>query len=189
MPVDDTAREFVLTLRNTEYGAPGGSLRVAGQHHETAFEGWIELIALITWARSTNMDNATTMRSAYERISAGDLSGFADLVADDFVEHDEIPGLPPTKGGLLEYFGVLLSAFPDIRMNVEDLLTDGDRTVARVTVTATHDGEFMGVPPTGNHVSMQLIDIMAFDGDGLVRAHWGVADMLTLMQQLGAVPA
>jgi steroid delta-isomerase-like uncharacterized protein len=189
MPVADTAREFVLTLRLTEHGAPCGTLRVVGQPGETAFEGWIELIGLITEAGGTNVDNAATMRSAYERISAGDISGFADLVSDDFVEHEEVPGLPATKDGMLEYFGLLLSAFPDMRMDVEDLLADGDKTVARVRITATHGGEFMGVPPTGKQVQIQLIDVMRFDGDGLVCEHWGVADMLSLMQQLGVVPA
>lgn len=189
MPVADTAREFVLTLRQTAGGAPCGTLRVIGHEDETAFDGWIELIGLITEARGATMDNAATMRSAYERISAGDISGFGDLVADDFVEHEEIPGLPATKQGMLEYFGLLLSAFPDMRMDVEDLMADGDKTVARVTVTATHDGEFMGVAPTGNQVEIQLIDIMRFDDDGLVCEHWGVADMLSLMQQLGVVPA
>jgi steroid delta-isomerase-like uncharacterized protein len=189
MPVTDTAREFVLILHHTAGGAPCGTLRAVGQQGETAFEGWIELIALITEARGTTVDNAATMRSAYERISAGDISGFGDLVADDFVEHEEVPGLPPTKDGVLDYFRLLLTAFPDMRMDVEDLMSDGDKTVARVRATATHDGEFMGVPPTGKHVDMQLIDIMRFDDDGLVCEHWGVADMFSLMQQLGAIPA
>jgi steroid delta-isomerase-like uncharacterized protein len=189
MPVADTAREFVLTLRHTEDGGPCGTLRFTGRPGETAFEGWIELIGLITEAKGATMDNATTMRSAYERISAGDIPGFGELVADDFVEHDEIPGLPPTKEGLLEYFGLLLAAFPDLRMDVEDLLADGDKTVARVTITATHQGEFMGLPATGTRATIQLIDIMRFDDDGRVGEHWGVADMLSLMQQLGAVPA
>jgi len=189
MPVADTAREFVLTLHHAAGSGPCGTLRAVGQEGETAFEGWIELIGLITEVRGTTMDNAATMRSAYERISAGDISGFGDLVADDFVEHDEVPGLPPTRDGVLDYFRLLLTAFPDMRMDVEDLLADGDKTVARVRATATHDGEFMGVPPTGNRVDMQLIDIMRFDDDGLVREHWGVADMLSLMQQLGAIPA
>ena len=75
-----------------------------------------------------------------------------------------------------------------MRMDVEDLIADDDKTVARVTATATHQGEFMGVPPTGKRVEIQLIDIMRFDDDGLVCEHWGVADMLSLMQQLGVVP-
>jgi len=189
MPVADTARQFVLTLRHKQDGGPCGTFRVIGQHGETAFEGWIELIGRITETMGATMDNAATMRSTYERISAGDISGFGDLVADDFVEHEELPGLSATKDGVLEYFGILLSAFPNMRMDVEDLLADGDKTVARVRAKATHDGEFMGVPPTGKQVEIQLIDIMRFDGDGLVCEHWGVADMLSLMQQLGVVPA
>ena len=135
------------------------------------------------------MDHAVTMRSTYERINAGDIAGFGDLLADDFVEHEGGPGLPPTKEGTLEFFRILLAAFPDMRMNVEDLIASEDKTVARVKVTGTHKGEFMAVPPTGTRVEMQLIDIMRFDGTGRVREHWGVADMLSLLQQLGVVPA
>jgi steroid delta-isomerase-like uncharacterized protein len=134
------------------------------------------------------MDHATTMRSTYARISTGDVAGFGELIAGHFVEHDEVPGLPPTKEGMLDYFRMLLSAFPDMRMDVEDLIASGDKTVARVRATATHLGEFMGVPPTGTRVEVRLIDIMRFDDDGLVCEHWGVADLLSLMQQLGVVP-
>ena len=135
------------------------------------------------------MDHSTTMRSTYERINAGDIAGFGDLVAEGFVEHQGPPGFPGTKEGTLEFFRVLRTAFPDMHMGVEDLLASGDETVARVRVTGTHQGEFMGVPATGNPVEVQLIDIMKFDDAGLVCEHWGVADMLSLMQQLGVVPA
>jgi steroid delta-isomerase-like uncharacterized protein len=136
------------------------------------------------------VDHAVTMRSTYERINKGDIAGFGDLVADDFVEHQGAggPGFPPTKEGTLEFFRMLQAAFPDWRMTVEDLIAGGDKAVARVTVTGTHKGEFMGVPATGTRVDVQLIDIMRFDGTGLVCEHWGVADMLSLMQQLGVVP-
>jgi steroid delta-isomerase-like uncharacterized protein len=131
------------------------------------------------------------MRSTYERINAGDIAGFGDLVAEDFVENQRPggPGIPATKAGTLEFFRILLSAFPDWLMTVEDLIASGDKTVARVRVTGTHKGEFMGVPPVGTRVDVQLIDIMRFDGAGLVCEHWGVADMLSLLQQLGVVPA
>jgi steroid delta-isomerase-like uncharacterized protein len=135
------------------------------------------------------MNHAATMRRTYERINAGDIDGFGDLVADDFVEHQGGPGFPDTKEGTLDFFRVLLIAFPDLRMTVEDLIADGDKTVARVTVTGTHAGEFMGIPPTDKRVGIQLIDIMRFDHAGLVSEHWGVGDMLSLMQQLGVVPA
>ena len=135
------------------------------------------------------MDNAMTMRGTYERINAGDVAGFGALMADDFVEHEGGTGLPPTKAGTLEFFRVLLAAFPDLRMNVEDLIASDDKAVARVMVTGTHKGEFMGIPPSGAGVEVELIDIMRFDDAGLVCEHWGVTDLLSLMQQLGAVPA
>jgi len=134
------------------------------------------------------MDHAVTMRNTYERINKGDIAGFGDLVADDFVEHQGMPALP-TKEATLEFFRTVLAAFPDLHMTVEDLIAAGDKAVARVQVTGTHKGEFMGVPPTGTHVEAELIDIMRFDDAGLVCEHWGVADMLSLMQQLGVVPA
>jgi steroid delta-isomerase-like uncharacterized protein len=134
------------------------------------------------------MDYTATMRSAYDRINAGDLAGFGDLVADDFIEHEELPGLSPTKQGVLDYFRMLLSAFPDMQMQLDDLLVSGDKAVARVKIVATHKGEFLGVPATGRRVEIQLIDIMRFDDAGLLREHWGVADMLALLQQIGAVP-
>ena len=134
------------------------------------------------------VDHAATMRTTYELINAGDLAGFGDLVADDFVEHQGGPGFPTTKEGTLDFFRALLTSFPDFRMNVEDLIIDGDKAVARVRVTGTHQGDFMGVPPSGKSVEVDLIDIMRFDGAGLLCEHWGVADMLSLMQQLGVVP-
>ena len=188
MPVADADQEFVLTLRHRPGGGPCGTLRAVGHDEKRTFEGWIDLIGLITECRRAAVNHAATMRSTYERISAGDLDGFATLVADDFVEHDKVPGLPPTKDGMLDYFRMLLAAFPDMRLDVEDLIADEDKTVARVTATATHQGEFMGVAATGKRAQIQLIDIMRFDDQGLVSEHWGVADLLSLMQQLGVVP-
>lgn len=133
------------------------------------------------------MDNEETMRCTYELLSAGDVDGFGRLLSDDFVEHEELPGLSPGKDGVLELFRAYGVAFPDLRMEVLDLLASGDKTVARVKATGTQEGEFMGLPPSGRAVEVQLIDIMRFE-DGLVAEHWGVMDMLSMLQQLGAVP-
>jgi steroid delta-isomerase-like uncharacterized protein len=135
------------------------------------------------------MDYSMTMRSAYNRINQGDIDGFAALLADDFVEHEETPGFPPTKEGVREFFRMYRAAFPDLHMETEDVLASGDKTVARVRATGTHRGELMGIPPTGKHVDVQLIDIMKFDDAGSVREHWGVIDTMSMMQQLGVAPA
>lgn len=134
------------------------------------------------------MDHSTTMRRAYELISEGDIDGFGGLVAAGFVEHEETPGIPPTKEGVLELFRGYRATFPDMRMDVEEIIASGDKTVARVTVSGTQDGEFMGMPPSGRRVQVRLIDIMRFDDDGLIAEHWGVVDMLSMLQQLGAIP-
>ena len=96
------------------------------------------------------MDHASTMRSAYERINAGDIDGFGALISDDFVEHEGAPDQPPTKAGTLAFFRELLVSFPDMRMDVDDLIVSGDKAVARVTARGTHKGEFMGKPHEGH---------------------------------------
>lgn len=134
------------------------------------------------------MDHAATMRRLYGLLNAGDVDGFGELLADDFVEHEETPGLAPTKEGTKEFFRMYLAAFPDLRMEAEDILSSGDKVVARTRATGTHQGEFMGIPATGKHVDVPLIDILRFGADGLAHEHWGVFDALSMMQQLGVVP-
>jgi steroid delta-isomerase-like uncharacterized protein len=138
--------------------------------------------------REATMDHAATMRRAYDLISAGDLDGFGDLIADDFVEHEETPGLEPTREGVLEFFRMYRAAFPDLSMEPQDVISSGDKVVARVRASGTHQGEFMGLAATGRSVDVQLIDIIRFGDDGLAHEHWGVVDVLAMMQQLGAVP-
>jgi steroid delta-isomerase-like uncharacterized protein len=134
------------------------------------------------------MDNATTLRRTYELLNAGDVDGFGDLLADDFVEHEVSPGLAPTKEGVKAFFRMYIAAFPDLRMVPEDVLPSGDKVVARTRGTGTHRGEFMGMPATGKSIDVELIDIMRFGDDGLVQEHWGAFDALKMMQQLGAIP-
>jgi steroid delta-isomerase-like uncharacterized protein len=134
------------------------------------------------------MDHAATMRRAYDLLNAGDIDGFGDLLAEDFIEHEGLPGLDPGKEGVKAFFRMYRAAFPDLRMSPEDVLPSGDKVVARVRATGTHEGEFMGVPATGKGVDVQLVDIIRFGDDGLAREHWGVFDAMTMMQQLGAIP-
>ena len=134
------------------------------------------------------MDHTATMRHVFELISAGDVDGFGALLADDFVEHEVLPGFPPDREGVIAFFRMLTAAFPDLRMNPDDILVDGDKVVARVTATGTHQGDFMGMPATGKAIDVQVIDIIRFGGDGLAAEHWGVFDAMRMMQQLGAIP-
>jgi len=134
------------------------------------------------------MDHAASIRRLYDLINAGDIDGFGDLLAADFVEHEETPGLAPTREGVMDFMRMNRAAFPDMRMVVEDVMAAGHKVVARVRITGTHQGAFMGMPATGKSVDVQLIDIIRFADDGLAHEHWGVMDALAMMQQLGAVP-
>ena len=134
------------------------------------------------------MDHAVTMRHAYDLLNARDVDGFGDLLADDFVEHEEFPGFEPTKEGVKTFFRMYHAAFPDLRMDAQDVLSSGDKVVARARATGTHQGELMGIPATGKSIDVQFVDIIRFGDDGLAREHWGVFDTMTMMQQLGVVP-
>lgn len=134
------------------------------------------------------MDHAATLRRVYDLINAGDIDGFGKHIAEDFVEHEETPGLEPTKEGVKQFFRMYKAAFPDLRMDAQDIIVSGDKAVARVRATGTHQGEFLGIPATDRSVDVQLIDIIRFGDDGLAREHWGVFDALAMLQQLGAIP-
>lgn len=128
------------------------------------------------------------MRRLYDLINAGDVDGFDEVMAADFVEHEQAPGLAPTREGTMEFFRAYIAAFPDLRFDPQDMLSSGDKVVTRARVTGTHEGEFEGLPPTGKGIDVQLIDIVRFGDDGLAHEHWGIFDALAMMQQLGLVP-
>jgi steroid delta-isomerase-like uncharacterized protein len=134
------------------------------------------------------MDHQATLRRLYDSISSGDVDAFAEGLAEDFVEHEVGPGMAPTKAGTKEFFQMFVTGFPDVRFNLLDVLSSGDKVVARSQVTGTHSGTFGGIPVTGKSIDAQAIDILRVEDDGLVHEHWGVMDQMTLMQQLGVVP-
>ena len=114
------------------------------------------------------MDNAGQMQRMFELVNKGDVNGFIDNLADDFVEHEAAPGLPPTKAGTRQLFETFMAAFPNLRFDPEDMIESGDKVVARIRVTGTQKGDFFGVPPSGKSINVQGIDIVGF-GDGLAQ--------------------
>lgn len=123
-----------------------------------------------------------------EVVNAGDLDKIDELVSADFVEHEEFPGISPDREGVKDFFRLLRGAFPDVRFTAEDVIHDGELVAARFTMTGTHQGEFMGVSPTGKQVTVSGIDIIRVSGDTCVE-HWGQFDAMGLLQQLDALPA
>jgi len=127
---------------------------------------------------------ALTRRLYDEIINEGNLNLIDDYFHDDYVEHEQIPGIPADKEGPRVFFTMARAAFPDFHLAVEDMLQDGSKVVVRARASGTHKGEFMGIPPTGNKFDVALIDIMEFRDEKLA-GHWGVMDMAAMMEQLG----
>ncbi|MDH3226849.1 MAG: ester cyclase [Thermoleophilia bacterium] len=121
--------------------------------------------------------------------SGSDIDAAIDTyLAEDFVEHEDVPGMDNTRETPRQLFKMMHAAFSDFRINVLDLLQEGDKVVARITMAGTHDGEFMGVPASGKQMEINAIEILQFRDDKSV-AHWGVMDMATMMEQIGATGA
>ena len=134
-------------------------------------------------------DYKTVVREMYGAVAGGgDIDAVVDTyLAEDFVEHEQVPGMDQTRETPRQLFRMMHAAISDFRVDVHELLQEGDKVVARVSFVGTHTGDFMGVPARGNPVEIHAIDILQFRGDQCV-AHWGVMDMAGALAQMGAGP-
>ena len=133
-------------------------------------------------------DNKALFRRWCEVISQNRLDRVEEIIAPDEVDHALPPGVPAGLDGVKQVFRLLHTAFPDLQIEIEDLIAEGDQVVGPVTARGTHQGEFMGIAPTGKRVSFSAIDVVRIAGGQIVE-RWSQADNLALLQQLGAVPA
>jgi steroid delta-isomerase-like uncharacterized protein len=135
--------------------------------------------------------NKATVRRFQDATNSGDPELLSKTI-DELVDPDALIRTPlpiETTGAeaVKEVFARLLRAYPDLHITIEDLVEEGDKVVMRNTVTGTHRGEHMGVPPTGRSVTYNEIFIFRFAG-GRVAETWGIVDVLSQMRQLGARP-
>jgi predicted ester cyclase len=138
---------------------------------------------------------ATTNKATFSRFHAAMNTGDAEVISktiDEIVEpnvlfHAPVPTGATGAQALKQVWAMLLRAFPDIHVTVEDVIADGDKVVARNTITGTHRGEYMGRAPTGTSVTYNEIFIVRFAG-GRITEIWGVVDVLSQMRQLGVIP-
>lgn len=120
-----------------------------------------------------------------EGFSRGNLAALDDLVAPDMAEHQR--GLRPGLEGLKGTIAYLRAVYQDLTLTVEDITADGDKVWARLTACGTQRGPFMGLPPTGRRIEIDIIDICRFAGGRMVE-HWGVPDRFSMLEQLGLLP-
>ncbi len=135
----------------------------------------------------TEKNKALNRRFVEEVINQGDLDVIDELIDPGAVDHAAPPGFPTGREGAKHFATMTRSAFPDLHLTIEDMIAEGDKVVMRGTWSATHEGEFMGIPATGKQVTVSQIDISRV-ADGRMVEHWGQFDALGLMQQLGVVP-
>jgi len=133
-------------------------------------------------------ENKALARRWADIFAQGNLDLVDEIYAPDFVGHD--PAMPEDIRGVegaREVYNMFLSAFPDAEVTIEDQLAEGDMVTTRWTGRGTHQGDLMGVPPSGNRVEVPGITISRIEG-GKVAEEWEVYDALGMMQAIGAVP-
>jgi predicted ester cyclase len=133
-------------------------------------------------------ENKALIRRFYEEFNKKNLVAIYDLIDPNFVDHAAPPAMPGGIEGQKQLIGMYLTALPDLHFRVEDMIAEGDKVVARVTASGTHQGVFWGIPPTGKHAAFTAIDITRIAGGKLVE-HWLEMDTLGLLQQLGVIPS
>ena len=135
----------------------------------------------------------TTFRTKLDRIpleilSQGKTQLIDELFAPEYVDRTPQPDVAPTREGFKQWVTALRLAFPDIRYTVEDSIESGDRWVGRVKATGTMTGAFAGMPATNKQATWTEIHILRVANERVLE-HWGVAQELSMLVQLGAIPA
>jgi len=134
-------------------------------------------------------ENKAIVQRTVDAFNHTDMDAVDRLFAADYVDHDRSRAdLPPGPAGVKLAWQALRAAFPDLHATIEEMVAEGDKVAVRGVIRGTHQGELMGMPPTGKAVTMALTDINRIAG-GQLAERWGEADMLGLLQQLGATPA
>jgi predicted ester cyclase len=118
-----------------------------------------------------------------EGMNKRNLSVFDEVLHKDFVNYS-FPDSPPGPEGFKGAFNVFAAGFPDLQITTEDIFADGVSCATRGHFTGTHNGEFMGISPTGKPVNVKFIDMWKIK-DGKLRESWVVMDIAGLMQQIG----
>ena len=121
-------------------------------------------------------------------INKKDLAVIDQLMAPDMVDHNLMPGQEPGVEAMKGMMSMFFVAFPDLSVTIDQMIAEGDLVAGRMTNTGTHTGDFMGIAATGKKVTFTEMHMVRFR-NGKAVEHWGNADDMALMQQLGVIPA
>jgi steroid delta-isomerase-like uncharacterized protein len=142
-----------------------------------------------TRAHTTAATRALAQRFTDEVLNAHDLGApLTELVAEDVVEENPLPGQGPGRAGLADVLGGMFTAFPDLYWDVHETVAEDDRIVTYSTWTGTHRGEFFGIPATGRQVRVEAWTKDRYRHGQLVQSRI-IMDVVGMLTQLGALPA
>jgi len=131
-------------------------------------------------------ENKEIVRRYQEIYNRNDLDALGEVVSEDLLTPKIMPGIPTGIEGAKAAHRIMLAGFPDYQTTIDDLFAEGDKVAARITMNGTNTGSFMGIPPTGRHVSFTGIYIARLANRKIVE-HWGEEDGVSLLQQLGVL--
>ena len=129
---------------------------------------------------------AVVRRNTEEVQSCGNFEVFEELFADDFVDHTPQPNSKADKVGVRDLYHRLRAVFPDFYADIHWQAADGELVTTYKTYHGTHQGMFLDVAPTGRKIHFETVDVMRVL-NGKITDHWGVANLFSVMQQLGAL--
>jgi len=132
-------------------------------------------------------ENKELVRKFWEVAEKGDYDAFGDYITEDSIDHNPMPGQPPGLEGVKYIFKSLKAAMPDFSEEIVDMVAEGDKVVVQSISRGTHQGELMGIPPTGKKLQVDEIHIVRIK-DGKMTDHWGLFDQAAMMAQLGVTP-
>jgi steroid delta-isomerase-like uncharacterized protein len=131
-------------------------------------------------------ENKNIVRRYQNIYNSNNLNSLDEVVSKDLLTPKIMPGIPTGIEGAKAAHRIMLAGFPDYQTVIDDLFAEGDKVAARITMSGTHTGSFMGIPPTGKHVSFTGMYIARI-ADGKIAEHWGEEDSVSLLQQLGVL--
>jgi steroid delta-isomerase-like uncharacterized protein len=136
---------------------------------------------------SAEQNKALNRRLVEQGFSTGNLAVIEELVAVNCLDHGAPPGAPNGLPGVKQFVAMFRGAFPDLRYDIQDQVAEGDKVVTRTVWHGTHQGPFLGIPPTGKQVAVAGMDMTRWQ-DGKAVEHWSNQDTLSLLQQLDVIP-
>ena len=132
----------------------------------------------------SEQDNLSTIEALGNAVSSGNLSALREIFAQNVVDHDPAPDQGRGPEGFVAFFTMMRSAFPDLKVAVERIVSNPTDVAMAYMITGTHQGDFLGIAPTGKRVSVRGLQISRFE-DGKIVERWGSSDEMGLVKQLG----